>query len=157
MRRSFWYEQLDPAAPPPLVHSVERVCRFEEVDPLNVMWHGRYPSYLEDSRVALGEGLGIGYMDFYRAGVAVPIKQLHIEYRAPVHFGQNVRIEASLQYCEAARMNISYRILDAADGEVLTEAFSVQLFCLIPSGELCLAPPDFYVELLERWKAGHLR
>ncbi len=31
--------------PPPLVRSVVRSVRFEETDPMGLVWHGRYPSY----------------------------------------------------------------------------------------------------------------
>ena len=41
--------------PKPLETSVARRVRFEEVDPLTIVWHGRYPSYFEDGRAAFGE------------------------------------------------------------------------------------------------------
>ena len=58
--------------PPPLRILVQRRVRFEEVDPLGIVWHGRYPGYFEDARVALGSRYGIGYEDFIRHGVPVP-------------------------------------------------------------------------------------
>jgi len=47
-----------PDAPPPLVAQVNRKVRFEEVDTLGIVWHGRYPSYIEDGRTAFGEKFG---------------------------------------------------------------------------------------------------
>ena len=52
--------------PPPLRAITKRRVRFEEVDPLGIVWHGRYPSYFEDARVELGRKYGIDYMDFYK-------------------------------------------------------------------------------------------
>ena len=38
--------------PKPLVAEVKRRVRFEEIDLLGMVWHGRYPSYFEDGRIA---------------------------------------------------------------------------------------------------------
>ena len=38
--------------PPPLGIRVERKVRFEETDPLGIVWHGRYASFFEDARTA---------------------------------------------------------------------------------------------------------
>lgn len=153
MRRLPYFRQNDPCAPAPLSCSVARVCRFEEVDPLNVMWHGRYPSYFEDARAAFGERYGLSYADFYREKVALPLRQLHIDYLVPIRLAQEVRVEAKLHYCEAARLNFEYTVF-SSQGDVLTTGCSVQLFCRMPEGELCLAPPDFYAAILQRWKNG---
>ena len=48
--------------PSPLRVTVERRVRFEETDPLAIVWHGRYASYFEDARSAAGEKYGIGYL-----------------------------------------------------------------------------------------------
>lgn len=140
-------------APAPLSCSVERTARFEEVDPLNIVWHGRYPSYLEDARVAFGDAYGLGYLDFYRHGIAVPVKQLYIDYAAPLHFRQVCRITATLHWNDAARLNFSYRITDQYDA-VLTTAYTVQLFVGEQHGTY-MFKPDFYAAFCERWKAGN--
>ena len=82
-----------------------RTIRFEEVDPLGIVWHGRYPSYFEDARVALGDRYGIGYADFHRERVAAPIKQMQTNYILPLRFGERCTITALLHWTEAARIN----------------------------------------------------
>ncbi|MEW5910281.1 MAG: acyl-CoA thioesterase, partial [Thermodesulfobacteriota bacterium] len=81
---------------PPLRHSVTRKVRFEEVDALGIVWHGRYASYFEDARAALGDRFGIGYLDFYTKGIFAPIKKMHIDYHIPLHFTEPFSIEAIL-------------------------------------------------------------
>lgn len=51
--------------PPPLRAQIKRQVRFEEVDSLGIVWHGRYPSFVEDARDYLGEKYGISYVDFF--------------------------------------------------------------------------------------------
>lgn len=141
-------------APPPIACSVSRTARFEEVDAVGIVWHGRYPSYFEDARVAFGDAYGLGYLDFYAAGLIVPVKQMGIDYVAPLHFGQPCRITATLHWSDAAKLNFSYVITDI-DGMVLTTGYTVQLF-LTASQELCMVKPDFYQNFCALWKNGSL-
>lgn len=139
--------------PPPLSISVERVARFEEVDPLGVVWHGRYASYFEDARLFLGEKLGMGYETVYDFGFITPVKQFHVDYALPLLFNRKYLITADMHWTRAARINIAYRIFDA-DGKVCTTGYSVQLFCTLEK-EVCLAQPDFFMNFCERWQQGH--
>ena len=141
--------------PPPLRARVQRRVRFEEVDPLGIVWHGRYPSYFEDARVLLGERYGIGYDDFRAHQVLAPIKKLHIDYVKPLRFGEEFSIEGVLHWAEAARLNFEFVIRDARE-QVTTTGFSVQLL-LDPSGEVLMAHPPFCQAFRERWRAGELR
>ncbi|NDV23254.1 acyl-CoA thioesterase [Desulfovibrio sp. JC022] len=140
-------------APQPLRHVVERKVRFEEVDPMNIVWHGRYPSYFEDGRTALGDMYGVGYLDFYRYKVAAPIKKMQVDYIKPLRFGETFSIETLLHWTEAARMNYEFIIRDSA-GEKATTGCTVQLF--VQDDELMMFQPDFFAQLCEKWKAGIL-
>lgn len=143
-----------PDDPAPLCCEVGRRVRFEEVDPLGIVWHGRYPSWLEDGRVALCEQNGIGYMELYNKGVLAPVKKMHLDYHHPLRFGQECSIQGRLHYSEAARINFSCSILDAT-GTVCTTGYTVQLM-LDAAGNLLMTPPDFYLEFLRQWREGRL-
>ena len=99
-----------PGSPAPLRAVVKRQVRFEEVDPMGIVWHGRYAGYFEDSRVALGHKYGISYSDFIRQRTPAPVRQMCIEYLAPLFFEDDMEIEAILHWSEAARMGFEYRI-----------------------------------------------
>ncbi|MBP2673542.1 MAG: thioesterase superfamily protein [Deltaproteobacteria bacterium] len=139
-------------APAPLRAAASRQVRFEEVDSLGIVWHGRYSSYFEDARVALGDRFGIGYMDFYRNGVAAPIRKLHVDYFLPLRFQETFTIEAILHWTEACRLNIEF-VLRNRDGAVATTGYTVQMM-LDAAGNLLLVPPPFYREFMERWRRG---
>jgi len=133
---------------------VERRVRFEEVDPLGIVWHGRYPSYFEDARVALGERFGIGYMDFYGQGIIAPIRKMHLDYHRPLRFGEAFSIEGILHWSEAVRLNHEFVIRNAA-GEVTTSGYTVQML-LDREENVLLVPPPFYAEFRRRWQQGEL-
>ncbi|MDR1360219.1 MAG: acyl-CoA thioesterase [Deltaproteobacteria bacterium] len=153
-RKYPYFKAENTKAPPPLSRTVERVVRFEEVDAINVVWHGRYPSYLEDARVAFGEAYGCTYYDFLQAGLTVPVKQLGLDYIGPLRFGQRCAITATLHWSAAARINFSYQIKDM-DGSILTTGYSVQLF-LDPGQRVFMFKPEFFADFCARWESGAL-
>jgi len=134
--------------------SVERTVRFEEVDALGIVWHGRYASYFEDARIALGQRYEIGYLEFYTHGVVAPIKKIHLDYHRPLRFEETVTIEGILHWSDAARMNFEF-IIRNRNGEIATTGFTVQM--MLDSNEnILVIPPPFYVDFCNKWKAGDL-
>jgi acyl-CoA thioester hydrolase len=152
-RRHSYFPEV-PDAPPPLRATVERVVRFEEVDPLRIVWHGRFVSYMEDARVALGERYGIGYMDFYDRGVATPLKQVHCDFVKPLRFRERFTVEGILHWTEAARLNYEFVIRNAA-GETAATGYSVQMM-LDRDFQVLLSPPEFFVDFCARWRRGEV-
>ncbi len=142
-----------PNAPQPLSFEVERRVRFEEVDALGIVWHGRYPSYLEDVREALGDHYGIGYLDFFREGVVAPIRQLHLDYHRPLQLHDLFSIKGELHWTEAARLNFTYQIF-TAQGELATSGHSIQMILDYQSRAVLMAPPPFMQDFLNRWQQG---
>ena len=153
MRKAYFRPQ--EGAPQPLRCTVERTVRFEEVDPLNIVWHGRYPSYFEDGRVLLGEKYGLGYLDLYHQGIISPIKQMHVDYQLPLRFGEPFTIEAILHWSDAVRLNHEF-ILRNSDGAVTTTGYTVQLM-MDKEDNVLMVPPSFYEDFRQRWLAGELK
>lgn len=140
--------------PAPLEKSVLRVVRFNEIDPMNIMWHGHYASFFEDARVALGDSYGIGYQDFYRQGFIIPVRRMQIDYLSPLQYGCEYEIKARLFYTEAARLDYDFTVLDA-DGSVHARGCTVQLI-LDKDQNLLLAKPSFFEAFCQKWREGKL-
>jgi len=140
--------------PHPLRVRVERKVRFEEVDQLGIVWHGRYASFFEDTRCALGEKYGIGYPDFYKNEVIAPIRILHTDFHSPLRFNKTFVIEGIVHWTEAARINIEYQIWNP-EGRLSTSGYTVQVM-LDKDEQLLLVPPPFYRDFREKWRAGEL-
>jgi acyl-CoA thioester hydrolase len=153
MLKPYFIEQKD--APKPLRIQVKRRVRFEEVDALGIVWHGRYASYFEDARSALGENFGIGYLDLYRNGIVAPIKKLHMDYHRTLMFPEEFSIEGILHWSDAARINYEFVIRDSK-GSVITTGYSVQVM-LDKENNLYMVSPTFYQDFCRRWKAGELK
>jgi acyl-CoA thioester hydrolase len=141
-------------APAPLSLTVKRSVRFEEVDSMGVVWHGCYPSYFEEARVALGHRYGISYSDFIRERIPVPVRQMQIDYFYPLRFEEDMEITAILHWSDAARINFEYKIHNAG-GQLVCMGCTVQMM-LDRDLNVLLAPPPFFAAFLQRWKQGEL-
>jgi acyl-CoA thioester hydrolase len=153
MRKPYFPSRKDD--PPPLGITVDRRVRFEETDPLGIVWHGRYASYFEDARSAAGEKYGIGYLDLHRNGIVAPIRIMHSDYHRPLRYPETFTIEGVFHWTEAARIDIEYIIRDK-EGLLATTGYTVQIM-LDVDGNLLLIPPLFYREFCEKWREGQFR
>ncbi|MDP3847122.1 MAG: acyl-CoA thioesterase [Pseudomonas sp.] len=128
---------------------IEFEVPFFDVDSMEVVWHGHYVKYLEVARCALLDKLGHNYQQMRAAGYAWPIIDLQLRYVRGAQFGQRIKVRADLIEWQN-RLKINYLISDAATGERLTRASSVQVAVDIASREMQLASPRVLVAAVER-------
>ncbi len=135
-----------------LKERTEVIIRFNEADPLGIVWHGHYLRYFEDGREAFGKKYGISYMDFYHRGFAVPVVSVHCDYKKPLRFGGSIIVEASHVNTAAAKLLFEYKIFDAKDKSLVATGSSVQVFVDIKTFELHLTNPAFFETWKQKWK-----
>jgi len=127
----------------------EVLVPFFDVDSMLVVWHGHYVKYLEVARCALLDRLGHNYVQMQEAGYAWPVIDLQLRYVRGATFGQRLTVRASLVEWEN-RLKINYLISDAATGERMTRASTVQVAVHIASREMQLASPQVMLDAVER-------
>ena len=125
--------------------------RFNEADPLGIVWHGHYIRYFEDGREAFGNIHGLGYLEVYKQGFIIPIVNVHCDFKRSLKYGDSVIVETKYIPCEAAKMKFSYRLFNAATDELVATGASVQVFLEKKSSTLQLNNPPFF----EEWKKRH--
>ena len=140
--------------PLPLEASCIRRVRFEEVDPLGMVHHGRYPSFFEDGRVAFGDRYGLGYDAFIKNRVMAPIVRLFVNYKSPLRLDDVFEIRVRLNWCESLKLSFSYELVKK-DGIICATGYTIQLLT-DENGILLFAPPVFIEEFREKWKKGAL-
>ncbi len=132
-----------------LTASIEVEVHFYDVDSINMVWHGHYVKYLEQAREAFGRQYGMAYLDVYAAGYTTPIVDMHIRYKQIAHFEDKLRVEIRYVPCRSAKIIYDYTIFNQADGSVVAEAQTTQLF-MTREGAFEVSAPDFYREWQER-------
>lgn len=120
--------------------------RFNETDPLGIVWHGYYITYFEDGREAFGRKHGISYLDVHQHGFTTPIVKSECEHKLSLRYGDVARIETTILNTPAAKMIFRYKIFDV-NNEIVCTGETIQVF-LDQNGNLNLTPPPFYDE----WK-----
>ena len=131
-----------------LSQKTEISVRFNEADPLGIVWHGHYIRYFEDGREAFGNKYGIGYLDFYKQGLIVPIVSIQCHYKRALRYGEKVIVETKYIPCEAAKLNFDYHLFNGESGQLVAIGSSVQVFLDRESSVLQLTNPPFF----EDWK-----
>ena len=137
-----------------LQHQTEVIVRFNEADPLGIVWHGHYLRYFEDGREALGKKYGISYLDFYHRGYAVPVVSVQCDFKKPLRFGDTVRVETTFISSQAAKLRFEYTIFETGKNVMVATGSSVQVFVDAKTFELCMITPEFFGEWKKKWKLG---
>ncbi|WP_289076504.1 acyl-CoA thioesterase, partial [uncultured Pseudoalteromonas sp.] len=104
-----------------LTHEVEIEIPFHDCDPMNVVWHGNYPRYLEVARCELLRLFDYDYPQMMESGYAWPIVDMQIKYVASAIFTQKIKVTAHLKEFEN-RLKIDYVITDAITNKRITKA-----------------------------------
>lgn len=125
--------------------------RFQEVDVLQVVWHGHYLSYLEDARMDFGRAYGISYNDMRAAGVAAPIVSLACDYLLPARFDDSLQIVTRLCRRETPKLEFHFEISRESDGVLLLVAQTTQALTDAADGSLLLTMPPFLRDFYARW------
>jgi acyl-CoA thioester hydrolase len=151
-KKTTYFERL-PGSPDPIVVEIKRRVRFNEADPMAIVWHGRYPLYFEEASEELGRTCGLSYPDYFEAGLRAPILELHIDYFKPLFLDEEFTIKASLIWNEGSRMNTEFHLIKQ-DRSIATSGYTVQLFTDHQTGEPYMVSPELLERCRGRWKAG---
>lgn len=131
-----------------LSEKIEISVRFNEADPLGIVWHGHYIRYFEDGREAFGKKYGLGYLDFYKQGFIVPIVSINCNYKRSLRYGERVVVETKYIPCKAAKLKFEYILNNPDSGELVATGNTIQVFLSRDSSLLQLTNPPYF----ENWK-----
>jgi acyl-CoA thioester hydrolase len=136
---------------PLLKTSKEIKIRFNEVDSMNIVWHGSYALYLEDAREAFGAKYGLAYLDIFGNGYYAPLVELKFNYKKPLIYGKKARVDIVFRNTEAAKIIFDYEIFDTGDDSLIATGYSIQVF-LDKQYRLVWGNPPFYEEWKQKWR-----
>lgn len=134
-----------------LTDQTEVVVRFNEADPLGIVWHGHYIRYFEDGREAFGKKYGIAYLDFYHNGLAVPVVSVNCDYKKPLRYGDSVIVETTFINSPAAKLKFDYRMYESKTRNLVAVGSSLPVFVNARTFELELTMPKFVEDWKKKW------
>jgi acyl-CoA thioester hydrolase len=125
--------------------------RFSETDAMGVVWHGNYLKFFEDGREAFGRKYGLEYLQIHEKGFVTPIVKSEIDHKAPVYYGQAIKVITRYIPTKSAKIQFEYEVLNVTTGQLCATGKTMQVFLDRDSRELELISPVFYKE----WKAQY--
>ena len=134
-----------------LTDQTEVIVRFNEADPLGIVWHGHYVRYFEDGRESFGKRFGISYLDFYNQGLAVPVVSVHCDYKKPLRYGDSVVVETTFINAAAAKLKFEYKIFETRNSALVARGSTLQVFVDVKTFELQLTIPSFFEAWKKQW------
>lgn len=134
-------------------HKIEVRVRFNEADPLGIVWHGHYLRYFEDGREAFGAIYKLGYLDMFDYGYIAPIVKIGCDYKRSLQYGQVAIVETTIIDNPAAKMIFNYKIFLPESDQVVAHGSSIQVFLDKETKQLQLSNPEFF----EQWKRTYFK
>ncbi len=124
--------------------------RFNELDPLGIVWHGNYLKYFEIGREDFGVKHGICYTDLKREGIATPVVSVQCDYKSYVTYGERLLVETRFIDNPAAKIILEYTVFRSENKEIVAEGRTVQVFTDI-EGNLLLILPEYIAGWKRKW------
>jgi acyl-CoA thioester hydrolase len=122
--------------------------RFNECDPLGIVWHGNYVNYFQEGREAFGKKYNLDYMDMYIKGYATPIVHLSSDFKRTLQYKDVALVQTTLCKTDAAKIIFDYVISSEKEGELICRGTTTQVFVASGSMNLSLVVP----EVFSQWK-----
>ncbi|MHB1544774.1 MAG: acyl-CoA thioesterase [Gammaproteobacteria bacterium] len=132
-----------------LSSEVEMDIPFQDVDAMQVVWHGNYFRYFEAARSKLLRKINYDYTEMRDSNYLWPIIGAHLRFVQAARYRQRITVRAELVEWEN-RLKIDYLIRDADNGTRLTTGYTIQCAVNSLTNELQLVSPPV---LMARLKA----
>ncbi len=73
-------------------HEQKLRVRYEETDPMGVVYYSKFMVWMEVGRVGLLRDIGFGYSEWVKHEIQFPVVQAHADYRAPARFDDEILV-----------------------------------------------------------------
>ena len=124
--------------------------RFSETDAMGVVWHGNYLKFFEDGREAFGKMHGLEYLTIFDKGFFTPIVKSEIDHKAPVYYGQVIKVITRYIPSKSAKILFEYEVINLTTFEICAIGKTMQVFLDKESRKLELLTPEFYSQWKEK-------
>lgn len=130
-----------------LSHEIEITPAFYDIDVMEIVYHGHYVRFLELARSALLAQFDYDYPRMRDSGYAWPVVDMRLKYVRPATFGQVLKVRATITEWEN-RLRIDYLISDAATGQKVNSAHTIQVAVDMQTRAMCfVCPPVLWQRL----------
>lgn len=84
--------------------------RYGETDKMGYVYHGRYIEYFEEARTEMIRSYGVSYRQMEDDGIILPVIHVELEYKYPVFYDEQIRIQVSVYDIPNVRLKTFYEV-----------------------------------------------
>ena len=106
----------------------EHQAQYYETDQMGIIHHSNYIRWFESARIWYMNEIGVDYAGMEKEGIISPVLEVHCTYKSMVRFGDVVEIFPKVESYNGVTLELSYRIVDKASGELRTTGSSKHCF-----------------------------
>lgn len=126
----------------------ERPVRFEDVDAAGIVFFARFLGYAHEAMERFFDDVEGGYVGLItKRRIGLPAVRVEVDYRAPLRYGDVVRIETSCEKIGNKSAVLLYRLFRAADATLAAEIRHTVVTTSLESLKSCDMPQDVRAQL----------
>jgi len=110
-------------------HRLPLRVRYRDTDCGGVVYHSNFVDYFEWGRTELLRSSGATYRAMEASGHQLVVIDLHVKYRSPARYDDQLEVETTLERVAGARIEFAYRV-SRPDDDVLICTGQTTLACV---------------------------
>lgn len=100
------------------INETEIRVRYSETDQMAVVYHTNYLVWCEIGRTNLISQLGFDYVQMEEQGFLAPVLDVHLQYKAPLRYGQSAIVKTWIEAYDGLRTTYGYEVRVKETGEL---------------------------------------
>ena len=125
--------------------TIQNSVHYHQVDQMGVMHHAQYVYALEQSRIEWLQRQGVSYGDLEKKGILLPVVDISLQYKKPLHFEDLYFVHASLDELNGYYVDFSYVIENQQKDRVATA--TTRLVFVDENIRRAMKCPDFLLKV----------
>lgn len=125
--------------------TIQKSVHYHQVDQMGVMHHAQYVYALEQSRIEWLQSQGVSYGDLEKKGILLPVVDISLQYKKPLHFEDLYFVHASLDELNGYYVDFSY-VIENQHKECVATA-TTRLVFVDEQSRRAMKCPDFLLKV----------
>lgn len=106
----------------------ERTINYYETDQMGIVHHSNYIRFFEEARLLWLKEKLMDYAQMEELGIIIPVTFVDCKYLVPLHFGDEVVVEAYMTKFDGIKMEVAYKIYKRGSDKPCTTGKSGHCF-----------------------------
>lgn len=111
-----------------ILTETEIVVRYAETDQMGIVHHSNYAVWYEQARTEFIRHFGLSYGDMEKAGILLPLLELHCAYGLPAHYEDRLIVRTQVGLLKPSRVRFDYEIRRAGTDKPLNTGWTLHAF-----------------------------